>query len=394
MKFDGLCIPVGASWSSPFVRWQGPAADVSSLDLAHQVTADALARTGIEWPVTDLVFGITVPQKEAFYGTPTLAARLGLGHTTGPMLAQACATSVACVHWAAMSQAGDDRGVRLVVAADRCSNGPHLVYPRSNGPGGTPDSENWVFDSFGRDPVTGKAMLATAENVAAEGRIEKAELDELSVRRYEQYLDALADDRAFQREWMVPIRAGSARKPVEIEEDWGVRPIVLEELTALAAVQEGGVVSYGTQTHPADGSAGLVVASERTLAETGYDGPVARILATGFARVEPLAMPKAPVPAARSALADAGIEIGAVDVIKTHNPFAVNDVWLARELGVDANEVNPFGSSLVYGHPQAATGARGLVELMHALVRRGGGTGLFTGCAAGDSGAAVVVTVA
>jgi acetyl-CoA C-acetyltransferase len=394
MKFEGLCVPVAASWSSPFVRWQGPAADVSSLDLAHQVTADALARSGIDWPVTDLVFGITVPQKEAFYGAPTLAVRLGLGHTSGPMLAQACATSVACLHWAAMSQQCDDRGVRLVVAADRTSNGPHLVYPRSGGPGGTPDAENWVFDSFGRDPATGEGMLATAERVAAEGRIEKTELDELAVRRYEQYLEALADDRVFQRDWMVPIRAGNKRKPVEIDEDWGVRPIVLEDLAALGAVQEGGVVSYATQTHPADGCAGMVVASERTLAETGYDGPVARILATGFARVEPGAMPKAPVPAARSALADAALDVAAIDVVKTHNPFAVNDVWLARELGVDANEMNPFGSSLVYGHPQAATGARGIVELIYALVRRGGGTGLFTGCAAGDSGAAVVLSVA
>jgi acetyl-CoA acetyltransferase len=193
---------------------------------------------------------------------------------------------------------------------------------------------------------------------------------------------------------MVPIRTGTARKPLAIEEDWGVRPIVREELAALAAVEEGGVVSYATQTHPADGCAGMVVASERTLAESGYDGPVARLLATGFARVEPGTMPKAPVPAARAALTDAGVEVSDVAVIKTHNPFVVNDVWLARELGVDANEVNPFGSSLVYGHPQAATGARGIVELLYALVRRGGGVGLFTGCAAGDSGAAVVVSVA
>ena len=61
--------------------------------------------------------------------------------------------------------------------------------------------------------------------------------------------------------------------------------------------------------------------------------------------------------------------------------------------GVDAEAVNPFGCSLIYGHPQGPTGARGIVELMHALVRRGGGIGLFTGCAAGDTGAAVLVEV-
>jgi acetyl-CoA acetyltransferase len=389
VRFEDVCIPVSASWSSPFVRWQGPAAEISGLDLALQVTRDGLARTGIDWPVSDLVLGITVPQKESFYGAPTLAARLGFGSTSGPMLAQACATSVACIHWAA----ANGRGLRLVVATDRTSNGPHLVYPRGAAPGAAPDSENWVLDNFGRDPVTGKAMLATAERVAAEGKIEKSELDELAVRRYEQYLDALADDRSFQREWMVPIAAGSRRKPVEIAEDWGVRPLVREELEALGPVEEGGVVSYGTQTHPADGCAGMLVASAAALADAGHDGPVARLRSTAFARVEPGAMPKAPVPAARAALEAAGIGIADVAVIKTHNPFAVNDVWFARELGVDAGELNPFGSSLVYGHPQAPTGARGVVELMHALVRRGGGVGLFTGCAAGDTGAALVLEV-
>ena len=389
-----MSIPVRAAWSSPFVRWQGPAADLSSLDLALQVTHDGLARSGVDWSIDDLVLGITVPQKESFYGAPTLASRLGIGHTSGPMLAQACATSVACIHWAAANEAGTGRGATLVVATDRTSNGPHLVYPSTGSPGATPDSENWVLDNFGRDPVTGRAMVATAEQVAADGRMEKAELDDLAVRRYEQYLDALADDRAFQREWMVPIAAGSRRKPVEIAEDWGVRPVVREELEALGPVEPGGVVSYGTQTHPADGCAGMVVASDSELEATGYDGPVARVRSTGFARVEPGAMPKAPVPAAREALADAGVEVADLAVIKTHNPFAVNDVWLARELGVDAYEVNPFGSSLVYGHPQAPTGARGVVELMHALVRRGGGLGLFTGCAAGDTGAAIVLEVA
>ena len=135
----------------------------------------------------------------------------------------------------------------------------------------------------------------------------------------------------------------------------------------------GGVVSFGTQTHPADGTAGMVVAAEDRARELSGGAGVARILATGFARVEKGRMPKAPVPAARQALADAGLDIGAIDVIKTHNPFAVNDVWFAREMGVDAEAMNPYGSSLVYGHPQAPTGARGIAELIEILRRRGGG---------------------
>jgi acetyl-CoA acetyltransferase len=382
MRFDDVVIPLDAAWSSPFVRWQGPVAELSSLDVAAQVTARALE--GSSWEVDELFLGLTVPQKQSFYGAPTLAARLGLGAVSGPLIMQACATSVACLHAAAAS--GD--GVRLVVVTDRTSNGPHVVYPSAGAPGGTPASENWVLDSFGCDPNTGEGMLATAERVAAEAGFSKSELDEITARRWSQYEDALAEDRAFQKRWMVPIVAGSRRKPEQIDADWGVRPAPLDALAGLPAVEQGGVVSYGSQTHPADGCAGLIVTSA-----SRASGPVARILSTGFARVGAGEMPKAPVPAASAALSDAGLSITDIDVIKTHNPFAVNDLWFARETGADAETMNPFGCSLIYGHPQGPTGARGLIELMWALHERGGGRGLFTGCAAGDTGAAVVIEV-
>jgi acetyl-CoA C-acetyltransferase len=381
MRFEKAYIPLEGAWSSPFVRWQGPTAELSSLDVAAQVTERALRERGSGWEIGELVLGLTVPQRQSFYGAPTLAARLGLGAITGPLIMQACATSVACVHAAAASR----DGVRLVVVTDRTSNGPHIVYPSAGAPGGTPASENWVLDSFGCDPNTGEGMLRTAERVAAQGGFSRAEVDAVTARRWNQYEDALADDRAFQKRWMVPITAGSKRKPVEIDADWGIRPAPLEALEGLSAVEEGGVVSYGSQTHPADGCAGLIVTSHRPA------GPAVRLLASGFARVTRGEMPKAPVPAAAVALDDAGLELADIDVIKTHNPFAVNDLWFALETGADVDAMNPFGSSLIYGHPQAPTGARGLVELMWALHDRGGGRGLFTGCAAGDTGAALVV---
>jgi acetyl-CoA acetyltransferase len=269
------------------------------------------------------------------------------------------------------------------VLTDRTSNGPHLVYPRSNG---AVESETWVYDNFERDPLTGESMLTTAERVAREGGFSKAQLDALTVRRYEQYAEALAGDRAFQRRWMVGFDAG--RRVGEVTEDAGIRPATAEGLEGLKPVQPDGVVSYGSQTHPADGTAGMIV----TTAERA-DGPSARILASGFARVAPGTMPKAPVPAAAAALHDAGLQIGQIDLIKSHNPFVVNDLWFARETGVDAEAMNPYGCSLIYGHPQGPTGARAIVELIHALAERGGGRGLFAGCAAGDTGAALVVEV-
>jgi acetyl-CoA acetyltransferase len=104
-------------------------------------------------------------------------------------------------------------------------------------------------------------------------------------------------------------------------------------------------------------------------------------------------MPKAPVPAAKMALEKAGIGIGDVKAIKTHNPFIANDLYMAREFGIDATAFNNYGSPLVFGHPQGPTVARCVIELIEELVLKGGGFGLFTGCAAGDTGAALVVKV-
>src|SRR4029079_19499082 len=111
----------------------------------------------------------------------------GLGAVSGPLVMQACATSVACLHAAAGSGSGD----RLVVLTDRTSNAPHVVYPSAAAAGGTPASENWVLDSFGCDPNTGEGMLATAERVAAQGGFSKAEVDAVTARRWNQHEDAL-----------------------------------------------------------------------------------------------------------------------------------------------------------------------------------------------------------
>ena len=392
MRRRDACIPVGFLWSSPFARWQGPLAEVGSLELAVRVSGRALKERGFDpGEIGSLVFGWTVPQKGIFYGAPTLAARLGAPGVTGPMVSQACATSVACLAAAAASAAPDPT---LVVAADRTSNGPTLLYPNPSGMGGAPEIEHWVLDAFARDPWTGESMVATAEAVAAEEGITREELDEVTLLRYEQYRDALADGRAFQRRYMVPVEVPRPRgEPLLLEEDHGVHPTSEEALRRLRPLSEGGVITYGSQTHPADGAAGaLVTTGERARSLSGGEG-VVRLLASGVARVERARMPKAPVPAALAALEAAGLGLGEVDAVKTHNPFAVNDVYLSRKLGLPQDKINRYGSSLVFGHPQGPTGMRLIAELVEELRLRGGGTGLFTGCAAGDTGAALVLRV-
>jgi acetyl-CoA C-acetyltransferase len=393
MRFQQACIPLGYAWSSPFARWQGPLAEVSSLDLAVQVTGRALADRGLPpAEVAQLVLGWTVPQREIFYGAPTVAARLGAEGVTGPMIAQACATSVACVQAAA---AGVDAGggLTLVVTTDRTSNGPHLVYPSPSSPGGAPKVEDWVLDNFNRDPWAGRPMIGSAEHVAAQEGITRQEADEVTLLRYEQYQAALADDRAFQRRYMVPVEVPVRRgDPTVVDADQGVFPTTAEGLAKLAPLDPAGVVTFGSQTHPADGCAGMVVTDQAQARELG-DGGVVRLLGSGFARVGKAEMAKAPVPAARAALDAAELDLAAVDAVVTHNPFAVNDVYFARQTGFPLERMNAHGCSLVYGHPQGPTGARGITELVTTLALRGGGTGLFTGCAAGDTGAALVLRV-
>ena len=393
MNHRDAAIPLGAAWSSPFVRWQGSLADVNSIDLAAQVTRDALARAGIAPERLDsIVLGITVPQKESFFGGPTLAAKIGAPDITGPMIAQACATSAKCVQ--AGAAAADAGEVVAVITTDRTSNGPLLTYPSSSGPGGSPTIEHWILDNFKKDPWAGQAMVDTAEAVAAEAGIERAELDDLTLLRYSQYEEALAGERGFQRAWMVPVTVPRrGHDPLVVDVDEGIYPTTAEGLAKLAPQSPDGVVTFGTQTHPADGTAGMVVAPVDVARELSGGRGVAQILGSGFARVEKARMPKAPVPAALAALADAGLTIEQVDAVKSHNPFAVNDVFFARQTGFPVERTNAFGCSLIYGHPQGPTGARAIVELLAELEARGGGIGLFTGCAAGDTGGAVVLRV-
>jgi acetyl-CoA acetyltransferase len=92
-------------------------------------------------------------------------------------------------------------------------------------------------------------------------------------------------------------------------------------------------------------------------------------------------------------MAQAGLRIDQMSAVKTHNPFALNDIFFARATGIDWRTMNNFGCSLVWGHPQAPMGTRAIIELIEELALRGGGFGLFTGCAAGDTAMAVVLEV-
>jgi acetyl-CoA acetyltransferase len=400
VKFEKTFVPYGGYWSTPFVRWQGSLAQSHPVKLAAEVARRALHDRGIEPAAFDaLFFGLTVPSPQSFYAAPWAAALIGSPEITGPTIMQACATSARLVAQAAGEVDGDGgRPCILGLVADRTSNGPHLYYPDASGPGGGGTAEDWVSDNFRCDPSADASPAMTAENVASEQGIVRQEQDEVALLRYEQYVADRKNGGGFQRRYLVApleVRDTSGRRVVgSIDDDEGVTPTTAEGLARLKPVLEGGTVTYGTQTHPADGNCGIVLSGRERAGELSRDrGIEVQVLSYGQARARRAFMPTAPVPAARMALEEAGLRIFDVTAIKTHNPFAVNDVYFAREFDVALDAFNNHGSSLVYGHPQGPTGLRLVIELIEELVDRGGGYGLFTGCAAGDTGAALVLKV-
>jgi len=393
--FKSAFIPYRGYFCSPFSRWQGSFQTENAIVLAAQVVKKGLEERGIQPGWFDGLFlGFSIPQERIFYGAPWLAGLIGAEGVSGPMFSQACATAATeLAHAALCVEQGVYQAV-LAVTADRCSNGPHLVYPNPTGPGGMPVSEDWVMRNFNEDPWARNAMIQTAENVAREEGITRKECDELTLKRYLQYLDSLANDRAFQKKYMAPVELRAGKKTVVVDGDEGITECTEEGLARLKPVLSEGVHSFGSQTHPADGNATVVVATREKAREMSLDKKVTiGLLSYGYARAKKGFMAQAVAPAAQRALESAGIRASDLKAVKTHNPFAVNDVHMIRKMGLNPEIVNNYGSSLIFGHPQAPTGARCTMELIEELVERGGGYGLFAGCAAGDTAAALVLKV-
>jgi acetyl-CoA acetyltransferase family protein len=399
MAFKNSYIPYGGYWSTPFCAWQKSFQNLHSVKFAAEIGSRFIQEKKISPKEFDeIIFGITIPQTSVFYGTPWLAGMLGAESITGPMIGQACATGARGVELAAL---GIESGLRkniLVVYADRCSNGPLLVYPNPEAPGATQDKESWVWDNFGNDPYAKNAMIETAENVAREVGISREDQDKITLLRYQQYLDSTKNNKAFQNKYMITpieVKDRRGRKVLStVEGDEGIFPTTAEGLSKLRPVMPNGTVTFGTQTHPADGNCGIIVTNKNKAKQLSKNEKIEiKVLSYGEGRSKKGYMAMAIIPAAKMALKQANISIDDITAIKTHNPFAVNDIYFCREMDIDWKDMNNYGSSLIYGHPQAPTGARLIIELIEELVEKGGGYGLFDGCAAGDTGSAIILKV-
>jgi len=391
-------IPYRGYYSSPFCRWQGKLANENSIALGATTANRWLTKNNVDPTIIDYMYlGITIHQHHLFYGHTWASGMLVNGAKDVPALlvSQACTTSTTCIYLAASNIEIGAYETGFALMTDRTSNGPHTVWPNPLGPGGEVESENWLMDNFNRDPWAGQKMIQTAENVAKEAGTTREECDAVTLRRYEQYQEALADDRAFQKRYMFPVEVRiSKKKTVFVEEDEGVTPTSAEGLARLKPVEPGGVHTFGAQTFPADGNAGIIVTTRDKAKELSADPNIEiQVVSYGFSRAKKGFMALAPVPASEMALKNAGITVKDLKAVKTHQPFAVNDINMANKMGMDVNWMNNYGNSMIYGHPQGPTAGRIIIELLEEAAMLGGGYCLWAGCAAGDTGAAMVFRV-
>lgn len=395
--FKQAYIPYKGYYSTPFCKWQGSLANDNAIELGAKTSKRWFESKNID-PKKELDYlylGITLGQKSVFYGATWAAVMMGAPDIPGMTIMQACATSTTSVFNAGMAVELGNVNAAYCLMVDRTSNGPHTIWPNPLGLGGEVIAENWNMDNMRCDPSTGVGMIITAENVARESSFTRRQADELVLTRYEQYNQALADDRAFQKRYMFPAEVKVSNKETKLVElDEGIFNTTKEGLERLRPQIEDGIHTFGAQTHPADGNVGILVTNKERAEALSADPKIPiQLISYGYARAKKGFMPAAPVPASHMALGRAGLTIKDITAIKTHNPFITNDLYLAKEFGIDPMSFNNYGSSLIYGHPQAPTVGRLLIEAIEETVIKGGGYALVTGCAAGDTSATLIVKV-
>jgi acetyl-CoA acetyltransferase family protein len=234
-------------------------------------------------------------------------------------------------------------------------------------------------------------MGETAENVADRYGVSRADQDAFALESHRRAV-AAAEAGRFDDE-LVPVPVPQPKgDPLIVHTDEGPRAdTTLEKLERLRpAFRENGTVTAGNSSTLNDGAACVVLASEDRAKKLGKE-PIARIVSTGVAGVDPAYMGVGPVPATRIALDRAGLEIGDIDLVELNEAFAAQVLASMRELGIPHEKLNVNGGAIALGHPLGCSGAKVLTTLIWEMRRRRARYGLVTMCIGVGQGAATVV---
>ena len=364
---------------SPFhFATKGDLARVRPDDLAADVVRALVARTGVRpEDIEDIILGCAFPEGEQGLNVARLVgllADLPLS-VAGMTVNRFCGSSMQSIHIAA-GQIGIGAGEVFICAGlESMSRVPMMGFnPLIN-----PALQK-------ANPAAYLGMGDTAENVARKWQISRAAQEEFAVRSHRRAAAARTAGR-FDDE-IVPIRA----KAGTVAQDGCIRPDTSAETLAglKPAFDKDGSVTAGTSSPLTDGAAAVLVCSEDYAMRTGLK-PLARIKSVAVAGCAPEIMGIGPVAATRKALARAGLEIGAIDIVELNEAFASQALACAHDLGIAEDRINLDGGAIALGHPLGATGARITGKAASLLAREGGRYALATQCIGGGQGIATIL---
>ncbi len=370
-----------AAVRTPVGRYGGALKDVRPDDLAALVIKELLDRSKID-PATieDVILGCANQAGEDNRNVARMAALLaGLPvEVAGNTVNRLCGSGLQAINDAAHAiQRGDGDtfiagGTESMTRAPFVMGKPEAGYPRGNVTM-YDTTIGWRFTN----PKLAEmyypySMGETAENVAERYQISREDQDAFALQSQQRAVAAIQDGRL--REEIVPVPIPAAKKgqpPTTFEVDEHPRAdSSLETLAKLKpAFREGGSVTAGNSSGINDGAAALLLMSAERAAALGYK-PLARIVATAVAGVDPSCMGLGPIPATRKALQRAGLSVDDLDLIELNEAFAAQSLACIRELGFDQAKVNANGGAIAIGHPLGMSGARLTTTLIHEMQRR------------------------
>ena len=385
---------------TPIGRYGGVLSTIRPDDLAAHVVKTAVERNGVDPAYVDeLYMGCTNQAGEDNRNVARMAGLLAGLPVEVPAVTvnRLCASGLeAAVQGARQLRLGDADlvlagGVESMSRAPLVTLKPERGFPRGNSEL-VDTTIGWRFvNPRMEERYSTESMGETAENVARRYGVSREDQDAFALESHRRAV-AAADGGRFDDE-IVPVDVLQPKgEPVTVHADEGPRPdTTLERLASLGTIfRLGGTVTAGNSSPINDGAACLVLATEERARELGRE-PLAQIVASGAAGVDPGYMGIGPVPATRKALERAGLKPEDIDLVELNEAFASQALASMRELGFGHDTLNVNGGAIALGHPLGCSGARLLGTLAWELRRRGGRYGLATMCIGVGMGMAAVI---
>jgi len=387
---------------TPFGRYGGSLATVRTDDLAAVPLAALMARNpNVDWAaVEDVVYGCANQAGEDNRNVARMALLLaGLPQEVpASTINRLCGSSLDALAVIARGIKSGEMAMGIAGGVESMSRAPFVMGKAESAFSRTAKIEDttigWRFVNPAFKAKFGThAMPETAENVAEQYKIGRADQDAFALRSQQRW--AAANERGFFASEIVPVTIPQKKgDPVIVSTDEHPRPATtIEQLAKLkGVVKPDGTVTAGNASGVNDGAGALLLASEEAAGRYGLT-PRARVVAAAAAGVEPRIMGIGPIPAARKVLAKAGLSIDQMDVIELNEAFAAQGLAVTRDLGLsdDDPRVNPNGGAIAIGHPLGASGARLAMTALYQLQATGGRYALCTMCIGVGQGIAVII---